>query len=110
MATCAPTASWSRRSRPTATAARGRRGGVRHDARPMTEPTGRFSATTAIGRGLEEAPVLRQGLGITWLLAAFGAGGRVVVPILIQQAIDRGIVERDGQDHGCGSGSSSAAR
>jgi ATP-binding cassette subfamily B protein len=58
----------------------------------VTEPIGRFSATTAIGRGLQEAPVLRQGLGVTWLLAALGAGGRVVVPILVQQAIDRGIV------------------
>ena len=62
--------------------------------RSFTEPVGRFSATTAIGRGLEEAPVLRQGLALTWVLAAIGAGGRVVVPILIQQAIDRGIVEQ----------------
>ena len=61
----------------------------------MTEPVGRFSAVNAIGRGLEEAPVLRQGLGVTWLLAAVGAGGRVVVPITIQQAIDRGIVGHD---------------
>jgi ATP-binding cassette, subfamily B, bacterial len=60
----------------------------------MTEPIGRFSATT-IGRGLEEAPVLRQGLGLTWLLAAAGAGGRVVVPVVVQQAIDRGIVGQD---------------
>jgi ATP-binding cassette subfamily B protein len=62
----------------------------------MTEPMGRFSATTTIGRGLEEAPVLRHGLGLTWLLAAFGAGGRVVVPIVIQQAIDHGIDVGDG--------------
>lgn len=71
----------------------------------MTEPLGRFgrdtagstaSATGAIGRGLEEAPILRQGLGVTWLLAACGAGGRVVVPVVIQQAIDRGI--NDGDD------------
>ena len=60
----------------------------------MTEPLGRFSATDAIGRGLAEAPVLRQGLGLTWLLAAAGGGGRVIVPIVIQQAIDRGIVGR----------------
>ena len=45
-----------------------------------------------IGRGLEEAPILRQGLGVTWLLAIVGAVGRVVVPVLLQQAIDRGIV------------------
>ena len=64
----------------------------------MTEPMGRFSATTTIGRGLEEAPVLRQGLGVTWLFAAIGAGGRVVVPIVIQQAIDRGIQGRGDVD------------
>lgn len=61
----------------------------------MTEPIGRFSAVDAIGRGLQEAPILRQGLGLTWLLAAIGAGGRVVVPVMIQQAIDRGIVGQD---------------
>jgi ATP-binding cassette, subfamily B, bacterial len=61
----------------------------------MTEPIGRFSATSTIGRGLEEAPVLRQGLALTWLLAAAGAGGRVVVPIVVQQAIDRGIIGHD---------------
>ena len=57
----------------------------------MTEPIGRFSATSTIGRGLDEAPILKQGLAVTWLLAAIGAGGRVVVPIVVQQAIDRGI-------------------
>jgi ATP-binding cassette subfamily B protein len=61
------------------------------DRTVVGEPAGPYSATTAIGRGLEEAPVLRQGLGVTWLLAALGAGGRVVVPILIQQAIDNGL-------------------
>ncbi len=61
---------------------------------------GRFTAVGAIGRGLDEAPVLRQGLGLTWLIAALGAGGRVVVPIVIQQAIDRGIGADDGVDLG----------
>ncbi len=62
----------------------------------MTEPVGRFSAVHTIGRGLQEAPVLRQGLALTWLLAAVGAMGRVVVPILLQQAIDKGIVREGG--------------
>ncbi len=62
----------------------------------MTEPIGRFSGVHTINRGLQEAPVLRQGLGLTWLLAAVGATGRVVVPILLQQAIDRGIVTSEG--------------
>ncbi len=66
----------------------------------MTEPVGRFSAVRTINRGLQEAPVLRQGLGLTWALAAVGAGGRVVVPILLQQAIDRGIVNEDGVNVG----------
>jgi ABC-type multidrug transport system fused ATPase/permease subunit len=57
----------------------------------MTEPLGRFSAMSTIGRGLEAAPALRQGLGVTWLLAAGGAMGRLVVPILIQLSVDHGI-------------------
>jgi ATP-binding cassette, subfamily B, bacterial len=54
-------------------------------------PASQDSAARTIGRGLETAPILREGLGVTWLLAAVGAAGRVVVPILIQQAIDQGI-------------------
>ncbi len=57
----------------------------------LAEPAGRFGAVDTISRGLREAPVLRQGLGVTWALAAVGATGRVVVPILLQQAIDKGI-------------------
>ena len=55
--------------------------------RPISED----SAVRTIGRGLETAPILRQGLGVTWMLAAVGAAGRVVVPLLIQQAIDNGL-------------------
>ena len=56
------------------------------------------TAITTIRRGLREVPVLRNGLWVTFLLAALGSGGRVVVPILIQQAIDKGIVGVDGED------------
>ncbi len=56
-------------------------------------PPNHDSAVRTIGRGLETAPILRQGLGVTWLLAAVGAAGRVAVPILIQQSIDRGVVD-----------------
>src|SRR3990170_8316868 len=58
----------------------------------VSEPVGRFGAVQTINRGLAAAPVLRQGLGITWGLAIVGALGRVVVPVLIQQAIDKGII------------------
>ena len=50
------------------------------------------TALSTIRRGLAAAPVLRHGLWVTFALAALGSAGRVVVPILIQQAIDKGIV------------------
>ena len=51
--------------------------------------------------------MLRQGLGVTWCLAAVGATGRVVVPILLQQAIDKGI---DGRRRRARSASSPCSR
>jgi ATP-binding cassette subfamily B protein len=72
------------------------------DTRTDTETrTGSFGtgntdpALTTLRRGLEAAPVLRDGLGVTFALAAVGSAGRIVVPVLIQQAIDNGIVGRD---------------
>src|SRR6186713_1469295 len=63
----------------------------------MTEPISRWSAVQTIGRGVEAAPALRMGFGVTFALAMGGALGRVVVPILVQQAIDKGF--RDGEVH-----------
>ncbi len=57
----------------------------------MTEPISRWSAVQMIGKGVEAAPALRRGFGYTFALAMVGSAGRVVVPILIQQAIDRGL-------------------
>ena len=57
----------------------------------MTEPISRWSAMQMIGKGVEAAPALRRGFGVTFALAMVGSAGRVVVPILIQQAIDRGL-------------------
>lgn len=61
----------------------------------MTEPLSRWSAVQMIGKGVEAAPALRRGFGATFALAMVGAGGRVVVPILVQQAIDRGLQKGD---------------
>jgi putative ABC transport system ATP-binding protein len=52
-----------------------------------------------IGRGVEAAPALRRGIGATFGLAMVGSAGRVVVPILVQQAIDRGL-QKDKVDVG----------
>jgi ATP-binding cassette, subfamily B, bacterial len=59
----------------------------------VTEPLSRWSAVQMIGKGVEAAPALRHGIGATFGLAMVGAGGRVVVPILVQQAIDRGLTK-----------------
>ena len=56
----------------------------------MSEPTSRWSAVETIGRGVRAAPAIRTGFGITLGLALVGAGGRVITPIVVQQAIDRG--------------------
>lgn len=56
----------------------------------MSEPIGRWGAVETIGRGVDAAPVLRSGLAATLALATVGATGRLAIPIVVQQAIDRG--------------------
>lgn len=56
----------------------------------MTEPMSRWTAVETIGRGVREAPALKTGFGLTLAFAMMGALGRVSMPILVQQAIDRG--------------------
>jgi putative ABC transport system ATP-binding protein len=56
----------------------------------MTTP--RVSGTLeTLSRGVHAVPSLRQGIGFTLFLAMIGASGRVVVPVVIQQAIDHGL-------------------
>lgn len=57
----------------------------------MTEPLSRWTAVETIGKGVRAAPALRTGFMVTLGLALVGAAGRVVIPILVQQAIDRGL-------------------
>ncbi|MFL6238441.1 MAG: ABC transporter ATP-binding protein [Actinomycetes bacterium] len=49
------------------------------------------STWRTIMRGLQLSPELRDGLGGTLVLAVLSTTGRVVVPIAIQQTIDRGL-------------------
>jgi ATP-binding cassette subfamily B protein len=51
----------------------------------------RFPSARIIGRGVTVAPALKSGIGLTFVLALFGTGARLVIPILIQQAIDNGL-------------------
>ena len=57
----------------------------------MSEPVSRWSAVETIGKGVRAAPALRIGFVTTLALALVGAAGRVVIPILVQQAVDRGL-------------------
>lgn len=63
------------------------------DARSSQTPNGRDpeKVVSLIKRGGREVPSLREGIGLTVVFALIGASGRVVVPIVIQQAIDKGM-------------------
>ncbi|GAA1911714.1 ABC transporter ATP-binding protein [Nocardioides lentus] len=49
-------------------------------------------------RGVEHSPELKQGIGLTLLLALLSTGGQVVVPIAIQQTLDNGLGAAGGPD------------
>ncbi len=57
-----------------------------------------ISARETMRRGLAYSPELAEGFGLTVLLAMIGTAGRVVVPIAVQQTLDRGINGPDGVD------------
>jgi ATP-binding cassette subfamily B protein len=48
-------------------------------------------ALRILRRGLAASPELRKGAGLTLALALVAGGGRVITPVLVQQAIDRHI-------------------
>ncbi|UOY02854.1 ABC transporter ATP-binding protein [Blastococcus sp. PRF04-17] len=48
-------------------------------------------ALATLRRGLRMMPEFRRGLPVTFLLALLATAGRVVVPIAVQQVIDRGL-------------------
>ena len=69
------------------------------DAEPLlaadTRPEG---AMATLRRGLAMMPEFRQGLPVTFLLALVATAGRVVVPIAVQQTLDRGLGAPGGPD------------
>jgi ATP-binding cassette subfamily B protein len=52
---------------------------------------GRRGAWAVLRRGLELSPEITRGLAVTLLVALVSTAGRVLVPITVQQTIDRGI-------------------
>jgi len=57
-----------------------------------------LSAWETLMRGLRLSPEFRDGLPVTLLLALAATGGRVVVPVAVQQTIDRGLRASGGPD------------
>lgn len=51
----------------------------------------RLSTLDVVRRGWRASPELREGAGRTVALALLAAGGRVVIPVLLQQMLDRGL-------------------
>jgi putative ABC transport system ATP-binding protein len=56
------------------------------------------SAMRTLRRGLAMMPEFRHGLPVTFLLALIATAGRVVVPIAVQQVLDRGLGAPGGPD------------
>ncbi|MSZ75693.1 MAG: ABC transporter ATP-binding protein, partial [Actinobacteria bacterium] len=57
-----------------------------------------IGALATIRRGVHFSPELTEGIGRTLLLAVIASVGQVVVPVAVQQALDRGINADGGPD------------
>jgi len=57
-------------------------------------------AFATLAHGVRLTPEFREGLGLTLLLALLATGGRVVVPVAVQQTIDNGLLRPGGPDLG----------
>ena len=60
------------------------------------EATPDVGALTVLRRGLAISPELKAGLRVTLGLAIAAAAGRLIVPILIQQVLDKGLLGEEG--------------
>ena len=67
-------------------------------ASALDESAARESALRTLRRGLRLSPEFATGLPVTLLLALVATAGRVVVPIAVQQTIDRGLRAPGGPD------------
>jgi len=64
------------------------------------EATSDLGTLATLRRGLALSPELRKGIGLTLVLAAVATVGRIVVPIVVQQTTDHGLMGKDGPDPG----------
>jgi ATP-binding cassette, subfamily B, bacterial len=68
----------------------------------LSTPLGAEPKTTwaVFSRGVQLSPGLRRGLPVTIMLALLGTLGRVVVPVTVQQTVDKGLRASGGPDTG----------
>ena len=57
-----------------------------------------IGAIETIRRGVHFSPELREGLGFTLVLAIVASLGQIIVPVAVQQTLDRGLAGPDGPD------------
>jgi ATP-binding cassette, subfamily B, bacterial len=77
---------------------------VTADTAPTREPAWR-----SLERASRVAPTLRRGAGLTVVLALLGTAGQVVVPIAIQQVLDRQVLTAEAIDVGAVAAAGAAA-
>lgn len=53
-------------------------------------------ALTVLRRGIRSSPELRVGAWVTLAMAFLAAAGRLVIPVLVQQVLDRGVLGDEG--------------
>ena len=66
----------------------------------LSETAREESALSTLRRGFKLSPEFRAGLAGTLALALVATAGRVVVPVAVQQTMDRGLTARGGPDLG----------
>ncbi len=63
---------------------------------PFDDDTEGMGAFEVLRRGLAMSPELRTGIGVTILMALSAAVGRLIIPIVIQQILDKGVLGESG--------------
>ena len=78
-----------------------------HDEEQLNDSAGTIDSRgsdrgslATLAHGIRNTPEFREGLLVTLLLALLATGGRVVVPVAVQQTIDNGLLREGGPDLG----------
>jgi putative ABC transport system ATP-binding protein len=73
---------------------------VEDDPLALVSSSRQEGALRTLRRGLRLVPEFRRGLEVTLLLALLATAGRVVVPLAVQQTLDRGLLAEGGPESG----------